>query len=202
MCPKLPPLRTCTGCGQKKEKTKMVRVVADPSGRLIADLKGSMPSRGAYVCPDLSCIKKAATGRLAYSLKVGKDSGKTAAELQGTILAAYRQRVLSLLGQARKSGRVTSGTNLVEGELRRGSDEAWLGLMAGDASLNIAEKIEKALKAASVPYRIFSDKEGLGNAVGKSPRSIILVKDGGMARVIRESLDRCQNVLSNGGLDK
>lgn len=202
MSPKSPPLRTCTGCGQKKEKVQMVRVVTDPSGRLIADLKGSMPARGAYVCPDSSCIERASAGRLTRSLRVGKDAGQTVSELQGVISAAYRQRVFSLLGQARKSGRVTSGTTLVEGELRRGGNGAWLGLLASDASSNIAERIEKALKAASIPYRIFSDKEDLGNAVGRSPRSVVLVKDEGMARVILESLDRCRNVLKDGGLNR
>lgn len=202
MPPKSPPMRTCTGCGQKKEKAQMVRVVVDPSGRLIADLKGSMPSRGAYVCPDSRCILKASTDRLARSLKVGNDTVKTVAGLHDTISAAYRRRVFSLLGQARKSGRMTCGTNLVEGELRRGGDEAWLGLLAEDASPDIVEKIERAFKAASVPYRTFAGKEELGNAVGESPRSVVLVKDGGMAGAIQESVDRCRNVLGNGGLDK
>ena len=202
MSPKSPPLRTCTGCGKKKEKAQMVRVVADPSGRLIADLKGTMPARGAYVCPDYGCIARASGGRLDHSLRTGSGAGKTAGELSDTIAAAYRRRVFSLLGQARKSGRVTSGTSLVEGELRRGSDETWLGLMAADASMGIAERIEKALNAASVPYRVFSSREELGDAVGKSPRSVVLVRDGGMAKIIRESLDHCRNVISNGGLDK
>jgi predicted RNA-binding protein YlxR (DUF448 family) len=196
------PLRTCTGCGEKKEKTRMVRVVADPSGRFIPDLKGSMPSRGAYVCPDANCITKAVGGRLAVSLKVSRNEPGNAGDLKAAIAAAYRQRVLSLLGQARKSGRVTSGTSLVEGELRRGGQQRWFGLIALDASSNIAEKIEKALERASVPYRIFLYKEKLGDAVGKSPRSVVLVRDENMARVIQESVDRCQSILSNGGLDQ
>lgn len=202
MSPKSPPLRTCTGCGQKKEKIRMVRLVADPSGRLIADLKGSMPSRGAYVCPDYRCIEKASVGRLAHSLRIGNDTGKGARELTVAISNALRQRVLSLLGQARKSGRMTCGTTLVEGEIRRGGDIRWLALLAADASTNIAERIEKKLKAAAIPYRVFSVREELGRAVGKSPRSVILVKDGGIARVIQESLDRYRNVNRNGGLDR
>jgi len=202
MASKSPPLRTCTGCGQKKEKNQMVRVVADPSGRLVADLKGSLPSRGAYVCPDYRCIARASEGRLAYCLRIGNNTETVAAELADRIANALRQRVFSLLGQARKSGKATCGTTLVEGEIRRGGDNRWIGLLAADASPNIMEKIEKTLRTASVPYRIFSDKEELGNAVGKSPRSIVLVKDEGIARAIRESLDRCKNVLRNGGLDQ
>ena len=165
------PLRTCTGCGEKKVKSELVRVVVDPSGRPVPDLKGGLPSRGAYVCPEGSCIKRAAAGRLAFSLGAGKGRGWSASDIRSSIAAAYRRRVLSLLGQARKSGRVISGTSMVEGELRRRNDETWLGLVAEDASAGITERIEKALEAASVPYRIFSDRMELGRAVGKSPRS-------------------------------
>jgi predicted RNA-binding protein YlxR (DUF448 family) len=202
MSPKSRPFRTCTGCGEKKEKSRMVRIVADPSGRLVPDLKGSMPSRGAYVCPDADCVEKAVGGRLAASLKIRKNEGRNAGDLKRAIAAAYHQRVLSMLGQARKSGRVTSGTSLVEGELRRGGQRTWIGIIASDASSSIAEKIEKALKTVSVPYRIFLYKEQLGDAVCKSPRSVVLVRDEGMARVIQESVDRCQSLLSNGGLDQ
>jgi len=202
MSPMSRSLRTCTGCGEKKEKTRMIRIVADPSGRLIPDLKGTMPSRGAYVCPDARCVTKAAGGRLAASLKTAGGNVRIARVLQDDIGAAYRRRVLSLLGQARKSGKVTSGTSLVEGELRRRSDGTWFGLVAEDASPGIAERIEGALEAASVPYSVFLSKDELGDAVGKSPRSVVLVRDEGMARVIRESLERFHSVLNNGGLDQ
>ncbi len=180
----------------------MVRVVADPSGRLIPDLKGSMPSRGAYVCPDSGCIKKAMGGRLAKSLKVRGQGEQSADELGKDIAAAYRKRVLSMLGQARKSGRVTSGTSLVEGELRRCANGKWLGLLAVDASPNIGDSIRKALTGACVPFRVSFRKEELGDAIGKSPRSAVLVRDEGMAKVIRESLDHLENVVGNGGSDQ
>ena len=202
MSVKSQPIRTCTGCGERKVKTEMVRLVADPSGLLIPDLKGSLPSRGAYICPDAGCIAKAVDGKLAISLKVTGDDLKNTGDLRNAIAAAYSQRVLSLLGQARKSGRVTSGTSLVEGELRRQGQGTWLGLIALDASSSIAEKIEKALNKASVPYRTLLSREKLGGAVGKSPRSVVLVRDENMARAIKEAVDRCQSILSNGGLDQ
>ena len=202
MSPKPPPVRTCTGCGKRKEKTQMVRVVSGPSGQLIPDLKGSMPARGAYVCPDSACVRKAMEGRIAQSLKAGGKDPGSSGDLQRDIAAAYRKRALSLLGQARKSGRITSGTSLVEGELRRGADTTWLGILAVDASPGIGDRIRKALTGANVSFRVFFRKEELGDAIGKSPRSVVLVKDKGMARVIRESLDHWGNVLSNGGSDQ
>jgi len=195
------PVRICTGCGERKGKTEMVRIVADPSGLLVPDLKGNLPSRGAYVCPDARCIGKASAGRLSTSLKVPKSSGAGPEELQNAMADGYRRRVLSLLGQAKKSGRFISGTNLVEGELRRGPRPRWLAIMARNMSEDISEKMLRSLESASVPFRIFLDKDELGDALGKSPRSVVLVKDEGIANAIVESLDRYLRVLDKGGLD-
>lgn len=180
----------------------MVRIVADPSGQLVPDLKGNLPSRGAYVCPDARCITKAQAGRLRASLKAGKGSAEGSGELQGAVAEAYRRKVISLLGQAKKSGRFTSGTNLVEGELRRGPRSGSFAILASDVSGDISEKLSRALDLASVPYRTFLGKDDLGDALGKSPRSVVLIKDAGIANSIIESLDRYFRVLDKGGLDK
>ena len=95
-------MRICTGCGERKEKSEMVRIVADPSGLLIPDLKGSLPSRGAYVCPDARCISKASAGRLRASLKVPKGSNTDSEMLLEALADGYRRRIISLLGQAKK----------------------------------------------------------------------------------------------------
>jgi predicted RNA-binding protein YlxR (DUF448 family) len=203
---RLPPVRTCTGCGKRKDKGEMVRVVVHPSGQVIPDLKGKLPSRGAYVCPDGTCIERAVRGRLWASLKVG--TGKIPAEkcspdeLQQAVAEGYNRRVLSLLGQAKKSGRFVSGTTLVEGELRRRPKKGWLGLVASDASGDISEKVQTRFAAASVPYRVTLSKAELGDALGKSPRSVVLIKDDGISAAIDESLDRSKKVLNQGGSDK
>ncbi len=51
------PLRTCIGCGAKKEKRNLIRFVSMNS-ILILDRKKNMGGRGYYLCPDSSCIKK------------------------------------------------------------------------------------------------------------------------------------------------
>jgi ribosomal protein L7Ae-like RNA K-turn-binding protein len=179
----------------------MVRIVADPTGQVVPDLKGKLPSRGAYVCPDPGCIDRAARGRLAASLKVPAGNCKPE-EIRSLIAQGYHRRVLSLLGQAKKSGLFVSGTTLVEGELRRRPDKRWLGLVAADASGDISEKVQTRLKAASVPYRVAMNKAQLGDALGKSPRSVVLIKDAGISAAIDESLDRGGRVLNKGGSEK
>ena len=57
--PKKIPLRQCLGCREMKPKKELVRVVRSPAGELSLDLKGKANGRGAYVCRDPGCLKKA-----------------------------------------------------------------------------------------------------------------------------------------------
>lgn len=57
------PLRKCTGCGEMKPKKELVRVVRSPEGEISLDLTGRKPGRGAYVCPDPDCLRKARKAR-------------------------------------------------------------------------------------------------------------------------------------------
>lgn len=53
------PMRQCTGCREMKPKKELIRVVRSPEGSVALDFKGKAPGRGAYLCPDLQCLKKA-----------------------------------------------------------------------------------------------------------------------------------------------
>jgi predicted RNA-binding protein YlxR (DUF448 family) len=53
------PLRRCTGCGEQKPKKELVRVVKTPDGEILLDLTGKASGRGAYICNNAECLKKA-----------------------------------------------------------------------------------------------------------------------------------------------
>ena len=53
------PLRKCSGCGEMKPKSELVRVVRSPEGELSMDLTGRKAGRGAYVCRDVACLRTA-----------------------------------------------------------------------------------------------------------------------------------------------
>lgn len=57
--PKKIPMRQCVGCREMKPKKELIRVVKSPEGEVFLDFKGKKPGRGAYVCPDGACLKKA-----------------------------------------------------------------------------------------------------------------------------------------------
>ena len=53
------PQRQCMGCRERKDKKAMLRVVRKPDGTVGLDFSGKLNGRGAYVCPDPECLKKA-----------------------------------------------------------------------------------------------------------------------------------------------
>jgi len=53
------PQRQCMGCRERKAKREMIRVVRGVDGTVSLDFGGKMSGRGAYVCPDMNCLKKA-----------------------------------------------------------------------------------------------------------------------------------------------
>ena len=57
--PKKIPMRMCVGCREMKAKKEMIRVVRSPEGDVSIDLKGKKSGRGAYVCYDVQCLKRA-----------------------------------------------------------------------------------------------------------------------------------------------
>lgn len=74
--PKKIPLRQCTGCREMKPKKELIRVVRSPEGEISLDFKGKASGRGAYVCPDSSCLKKAVKARAlerAFGVKIPEE---------------------------------------------------------------------------------------------------------------------------------
>ena len=53
------PMRQCVGCREMKPKKELCRVVRSPEGVISLDLRGKAPGRGAYICPDPSCLERA-----------------------------------------------------------------------------------------------------------------------------------------------
>jgi predicted RNA-binding protein YlxR (DUF448 family) len=57
------PQRQCMGCRERKDKRAMLRVVRGTDGSVSLDFSGKLNGRGAYVCPDPECLKKAQRSR-------------------------------------------------------------------------------------------------------------------------------------------
>ena len=59
MKPRKIPMRMCVGCREMKEKKELIRVVRSPEGEVSLDPIGKKSGRGAYVCRNADCLKRA-----------------------------------------------------------------------------------------------------------------------------------------------
>ena len=57
------PMRSCVGCLESKPKKELIRIVRSPEGEISLDPVGKKPGRGAYICRNVECLKKARKGR-------------------------------------------------------------------------------------------------------------------------------------------
>ena len=63
MKPRKIPMRMCVGCREMKPKMALLRVVKPQDGEAHIDRVGKAPGRGAYVCDDVECLRRARKSR-------------------------------------------------------------------------------------------------------------------------------------------
>ena len=70
------PMRQCIGCGEMKPKKEMLRIIKTAEEEILLDTTGRKNGRGAYICPDSECLKKAVKGKgleLSFKMAIPKD---------------------------------------------------------------------------------------------------------------------------------
>lgn len=53
------PMRMCVGCREMKPKKELARIVKTAQGEIKLDTVGKVNGRGAYICKNEDCLKKA-----------------------------------------------------------------------------------------------------------------------------------------------
>ncbi len=81
------PMRQCLGCREMKPKRELIRVVRSPEGEVSLDFKGKAPGRGAYICPNAECLKRAVKAHAlerAFSAQIPREVyERLQAEMEG-----------------------------------------------------------------------------------------------------------------------
>lgn len=95
--------------------------------------------------------------------------------------------VLSLLGLAKRAGKIVSGEFATEQAVRE--HKAKLVIVSADASKNTKKLFTNKCTYYEVPYREYSDKESLGHAIGNELRTSVGILDEGFARTILEKFE-------------
>ena len=68
------PLRQCIGCNELKAKKEMLRILKTTEDEVVLDTTGKLNGRGAYLCKNIECLKKAMKQKgIERSLKMNID---------------------------------------------------------------------------------------------------------------------------------
>lgn len=95
-------------------------------------------------------------------------------------------KVLSLLGLAKKAGKAVSGEFSTEASVK--SAKAFLVIVSQEASDNTKKKFRNMCAYYGVPFYICGTKEELGRCIGQEFRASVAVTDPGFSEAIRKQL--------------
>ncbi|HHX59625.1 MAG TPA: 50S ribosomal protein L7ae [Epulopiscium sp.] len=94
------------------------------------------------------------------------------------------KKIYGLIGICQKAGKLASGELACELAVKK--NEAYLVILAQDASKNTNKKFNDKCTYRKVPLIKYGTKESLGNAIGKVARASIAVTDEKLAEKIAE----------------
>ncbi len=182
------------GCGRKRGQGELVRFSGGRAGLRVHLERGE--GRGAYLCPDLSCLE-GAVKRKALQKALGSEIGPLSVQgLREVIHQAVLQKVQRLLGLARRAKRIAAGSRAVAQALKTG--RVRLLLLDRDMISRVSKQIEQEAERQEIPVVAVFSREDLEAALCGPLREAIGLLDGGFAEGILRSL-RYSIPASNGG---
>ncbi len=96
-------------------------------------------------------------------------------------------KVYSMLGLAKKAGKLLGGSDVCERALKSG--KITLLILSGDASEGTKKKFRDMCSYRSIPMRVFGDRNSLGRHTGCSERVVIGLCDRGFTEAILKLID-------------
>ena len=167
----MPPERTCIGCKAKRGQGELLRLVCAASGDVVFDHTGRGPGRGAYVCCDARCLRKAfKASRLTSVFQRPVNVPPLDAACETVVLSLY-DRLGVCLSIAQRAGGLASGYM----SLRRACSRrrvVYMVLAENAAALRAAE-YRAWCADQEIPYITLFTKEELGRRIGKTTRSAV-----------------------------
>ncbi len=129
--------KICFVSRETHPREEMLRFVAGPRNKLVFDVTGKLPGRGVWLYPLREVVQKAVSKRMFAKFLFAPV--QTTPDIMDQVEKALRDRVLSLLGLARKSGVVVFGFEAVKKAM---TDKAIaMAFEAEDASTRERDKL-------------------------------------------------------------
>ena len=105
-----------------------------------------------------------------------------------------QNKVLQMLGLAKRAGKVASGEFMTEKSVKEG--KAYLVFVAVDASANTKKEFHNMCEFYKVPIYEYGNKEELGHAIGNEIRASLAITNEGFAQAILKHLEETNTEVS------
>ncbi|OYV35971.1 MAG: hypothetical protein B7Z81_07980, partial [Acidocella sp. 20-61-6] len=158
--PETGPLRRCLVTRESGPREAMLRFVMAPDRRLVFDAGATLPGRGLWLSASGDVIELSI--KRGVFARAAKAQILLPADLRALVAAVLRQRVLDLLGMARRSGNAVAGFEKAREWLVSG--KAGLVVQAADGS---AEERARFTGGRALPVVAVLTAAELGRVFGR-----------------------------------
>jgi uncharacterized protein len=138
------PERRCIATGESGPTDRLIRFALSPDGEVVPDLAARLPGRGVWLTAERALAERAVKKRLfarAFRAPV-----KVAEDLPDRLEAQLAERVVALIGLARKAGQAVTGAEKVRARILSG--QAGVLLQARDGAPGGRRKLAALALAA------------------------------------------------------
>ena len=178
--PRSVPERRCIATGESGPADRLIRFALSPEGEAVPDLAARLPGRGVWLSADRGAAERAVKKRLfSRGFKAQATAPEDLPDLLERLLV---ERMIAIIGFARKAGQAVAGAEKTRAKLRSGM--AGLLLQARDGSIEGRRKMA-ALALGAGDGRIgvveLLDATELGLAFGRDFAIYAALDSGGFA---------------------
>ncbi len=180
------PERRCIATGDSGATGRLIRFVLGPEAVVVPDLAGRLPGRGVWLTAERALVERAVAKKL-FS-RAFKAQATAPADLADRLEALLAQRLIDVIGLARKAGQAVTGFEKVRARLKEGA--AGVLVQASDGAADGKAKLARMAGGVPGEVRVIEvlNSTELGLAFGRDFAIHAALDRGGFAdRVIGEA---------------
>jgi len=191
------PRRRCVYCRKTLDKRSLLRIVADPGGAWLVDWRQRLPGRGAYLCPEPTCVAGAVDRGGLRSALSSNEQGE-GDDLVIKIRDGFGARALRMVGMATRSEEVARGRDAARKVLFK--KQAFMAITAGDASGRTKRYFRSICARQGIHFvELFSKKE-LGRATSRNELAVLAIMNRELAEKIELDSRMYLRFTAGGGI--
>ena len=176
--------RQCIACKKQNDKKLMLRFICSNIGIIEFDVKGLACFRGAWICSEYNCLKKAVL-KNEFNRSFAKNININFSDFLNNVIEKIKVYILSIMGLAFKTRQCIIGRDLVLKEVD--NNKVFAVFLASDLKKRsvkqFVNKIDKLNKENILILTIFN-KSILSDALGRLYTGIVALRKGNISNRI------------------